>query len=157
MMERYTGGNKVELQEDEKRLIEDKIGHLDTIVISIFDNLDELDRVERQVAIYNADTCTPTGIHLGYSIYGEPEIQTDPKLNEFEQFYKLVFGDEFVKIYLNRDYSIQQIQTNITTDKPYAVARWLDKAYETFDYILNSPENFYSEWEHFSEKLPPSL
>ena len=150
MTERYQSQNEVELQDNEKDLIEDNIDHLDTIVISLFDNLDELDRVERQVAIYNADTCTPIGIHLGYSICGDPEIQTDPKHNEFEQFYKLVIGDEFVKIYLNRDYSIQKIITNIATNKPYAVAHWLDRAYKTFDYLLNASENFYLEWEHFS-------
>jgi len=149
-LESAEGENGIELRDDEKRLIEDNIDHLDTIVVSILGNLDELDWFKRQVGIYNADTDTPTGIHLGYSIHGEYEIPTDPRYNEFEQLYKLVFGNEFVKIHLNRDNTIKKIITNMPTDKPYTVIRWLNRAYETFDMILNADQDFYLEWERFS-------
>ena len=147
--EQHNQEYRVTLKEEEYRLIEESINHLNTIVGSILGNLEDFDQFKKQVAIYNFNTNSPTGIHLGYSIYGEQKIQSNPEHNEFKQFYKLVSGNEFVKIHLNRDNSIQMVQTNIATDKPYAVVSWLDKIYKTFDLILNSPEDFYSEGETF--------
>jgi len=150
----YRKDNKVELQDDEKMLIENNIDHLTTIIGSVFGNLEEFDQFGRQVAVCNLNTGKPIGVELAHALYGEQEIQSNPNYNQFEQFNRIVLGNNFVTVLLNRDNSIREIQTNINTEKPYTVFKWMENAYKQIDMILNSPDIFYLEGDGFAYHGP---
>lgn len=150
----YKIENSIDIPREEKELIEESVPHLSTIMSSIFGNLEEFDQYGGTVSIIN-NFNQPIGIDITYALFGEQQLQYFPGSPEFEQYNKIsIFNrkinkQEFVAILLNRDNSIQEIQTNIPSSNPYSIYTWLLDAYKKIDLVLNYPENYYLDRDEF--------
>lgn len=150
----YKIENSIDIPREEKELIEESVPHLSTIMSPIFGNLEEFDQYGGTVSIIN-NFNQPIGIDITYALFGEQQLQYFPGSPEFEQYNKIsIFNrkinkQEFVAILLNRDNSIQEIQTNIPSSNPYSIYTWLLDAYKKIDLVRNYPENYYLDRDEF--------
>jgi len=158
----YKIENSIDIPREEKELIEESVPHLSTIMSSIFGNLEEFDQYGGTVSIIN-NFNQPIGIDITYALFGEQQLQYLPGSTEFEQYNKIsIFNrkinkQEFVAILLNRDNSIQEIQTNVPSSNPYSIYTWLLDAYKKIDLVLNYPENYRDEFIYHGPKETEEL
>ena len=158
----YKIENSIDIPREEKELIEESIPHLSTIMSSIFGNLEEFDQYGGTVSIIN-NFNQPIGINITYALFGEQQLQYLSGSTEFEQYNKIsIFNreinkQEFVAILLNRDNSVQEIQTNISLHTPYSTYKWLLSAYKKINHILDYPENYYLDRDDYRYHGPDEI
>lgn len=144
----HKGENSVSLDNIEIQKIQKEVDHLDTVMSSVFGNLEEFDQYGGEATVYDSDN-TPAGLKLIHAIYGEEAMTAKQDSYNFEQYNKIVIGDEYVAILIRQDGSIRDIQTNIDTQNPRNIYKWLTSALMNIDYILNSPTLYYLKRKEF--------
>lgn len=143
----HEGENSVNLENIEIQKIQNELDHLDTIMSSVFGNLEEFDQYGGEATVYDSEN-NPIGLKLIHAIYGEEAMTVKQDSYKFEQFNKVIIGNEYVAILIRQDGSIRDIQTNIENHTPGNIYKWLTNAYMNIDYILDSP-TLYLEREDF--------
>lgn len=134
----HKGENSVNLENIEIQKIQNELDHLDTIMSSVFGNLEEFDQYGGEATVYDSEN-NPIGLKLIHAIYGEEAMTVKQDSYKFEQFNKVIIGNEYVAILIRQDGSIRDIQTNIENHTPGNIYKWLTNAYMNIDYILDSP------------------
>lgn len=144
----YKEESSIELKDVEIDKIQEEIEHLDTIMSSIFGNLEEFDQYGGEATVYDSED-NPFGLKLIHAIYGEEAMTAKQDSYKFEQYNKIVIGSEYVAILIRQDGSIRDIQTNIETKNLGNIYKWLSSAFMNVDYILNSPTLYYLKRKEF--------
>jgi len=136
----YNEEASANLKQTETDMIQKTLDHMNTIVTSAFENLEEFNQYGGEATIYN-NNGVAIGIKLTHAIYGEEEFSQNN--NKFEQYNKITKGNEYIAILTRQDGSIRDIQTNIQNAKLDTIYRWLIDTYKEIDYIVNSPTLFF--------------
>lgn len=144
----HKGENSVNLENIEIQKIQDELDYLDTIMSSVFGNLEEFDQYGGEATVYDSEN-NPIGLKLIHAIYGEEAMTAKQDSYKFEQFNKVIIGNEYVAILIRQDGSIRDIQTNIDTQNLGNIYKWLSSAFMNIDYILNSPTLYYLKRKEF--------